>query len=171
MSAVLQMNLLPESNRLSHLKASQLSLPEQETLVGLALEILSLRYRPGVLIDQPDRLRDYLRLKLGELEHEVFAVILLDNRHRILCFEEMFRGTIDGASVHPREVVKIALQHNAAACVMTHNHPSGIAEPSQADLSMTLRLKEALALIDIRVLDHMIVTRESMVSLAERGQL
>ncbi len=114
-------------------------------------------------------MRDYLRLKFGELEYEIFTVIFLDTRHRIIRFEELFRGTIDGASVYPREVVKLALQCNAAATLFAHNQPSSVPEPSTADMAITRRLKEALALVDIRVLDHLIVTRESIVSLAERG--
>jgi DNA repair protein RadC len=115
--------------------------------------------------------RRYLTAKLRHQAHEVFACLFLDNRHRVICFEELFHGTIDGASVHPRQVVKRALYHNAAALILAHNHPSGIAEPSQADEQITLRLKEALALIDVRVLDHFIIGEGQVVSLAERGLL
>ncbi|MEN8131248.1 MAG: JAB domain-containing protein [Pseudomonadota bacterium] len=170
MSNVAQLNLLPESsNRLSHLKASQLSLPEQDHLILLALDVLSLRYQPGEVMDCPDRMRDYLRLRFGELEYEIFSVVFLDNRHRIIQFDELFRGTIDGCSVHSRIVVQRALECNAAAVILGHNHPSGVAEPSSADKTITHRLKEALALVDVRVLDHLIVTRGSIVSFAERG--
>jgi DNA repair protein RadC len=93
----------------------------------------------------------------------------MDNRHRVICFEEMFRGTIDGASVHPREIVKQALAHNAAAVILAHNHPSGVAEPSHADKALTQRLKEALSLVDIRVLDHFIVGDGQSLSFAESG--
>jgi DNA repair protein RadC len=110
-------------------------------------------------------------LKLSHLEHEVFSAIFLDNRHRILTYEEMFRGTIDGASVHPREVVKRAIQLNAAAVIFAHNHPSGIAEPSKADEAITKRLANALKLIDVRVLDHLIIAGADVVSFAERGLL
>jgi DNA repair protein RadC len=114
-------------------------------------------------------MRDYLRLRFGELEYEVFSVVFLDNRHRIIQFDELFRGTIDGCSVHPRIVVQRALECNAAAVILGHNHPSGVAEPSNADKTITHRLKEALALVDVRVLDHLIVTRGSIVSFAECG--
>jgi DNA repair protein RadC len=103
------------------------------------------------------------------LEHEVFCCLYLDKRHRLIQFEELFRGTIDGASVHPREIVKLALQRNSAAVIIAHNHPSGVAEPSQADEFITQRVKEALALVDIRLLDHIIVGDGACVSLAERG--
>jgi len=118
----------------------------------------------------PEDSKAYVKLQLATLEHEVFAVMFLDNRHRVIAFKQMFRGTIDGASVYPREVAKEALAHNAAAVIFAHNHPSGIAEPSQADKHITKRLKEALALIDVRVLDHLVVGEE-VVSFAERGLL
>src|SRR5699024_9745089 len=122
----------------------------------------------GVLSD-PDATRRYLALHLARLPHEVFACVFLDNRHRVIIFEEMFRGTIDGASVYPREVVKAALHYNAAAVVFAHNHPSGVAEPSRADRDITKRLTEALALVDIRVLDHFILAHDQYTSFAERG--
>jgi len=110
-----------------------------------------------------------LTIKLGALEHEMFCVLFLDKRHRLIEYVELFRGTIDGASVHPREVVKLALAKNAAALVLAHPHPSGVAEPSQADELITQRLKDALSLVDIRVLDHVIIAGGVAVSLAERG--
>ena len=122
-------------------------------------------------LDNPEVTRNYLISRLRHHQHEVFACLFLDNRHRIITFEELFHGTIDGASVHPREVIKRALQHNAAAVILAHNHPSGIAEPSRADVQITRRLVEALALVDIRVLDHLIIGDGEGVSLAERGQL
>lgn len=122
-------------------------------------------------LTSPERTRDYLQARLGGYPYEVFACLFLDNRHRVIEYEELFRGTIDGASVHPREVVRRALLHNAAALILAHNHPSGVAEPSQADNAITQRLKEALALIDVRVLDHIIVGAGEMTSLAERGLL
>lgn len=115
--------------------------------------------------------RAYLTACLRAYPHEVFGCLFLDNRHRVIAFEELFRGTLDGASVHPREVVKRALAHNAAALILAHNHPSGVSEPSRADEQITLRLKEALALVDIRVLDHFIIGDGHAVSLAERGML
>jgi len=120
-------------------------------------------------LTSPADTRRYLESRLRHLPHEVFACLFLDNRHRVICFEELFRGTIDGASVYPREVVKHALAHNAAALILAHNHPSGVAEPSQADRQITDHLKRALALVDIRVLDHIVVGEGEPVSLAERG--
>jgi DNA repair protein RadC len=125
----------------------------------------------GSALANPRATREFLRMRLRDLPHEVFAVVYLDNRHRVIGFEELFRGTIDGASVHPREVVKQALAKNAAAVILTHNHPSGLAEPSQADELITRRLKEALALVDIRVLDHLVVGDGVCESFAERGLL
>ena len=122
-------------------------------------------------LTSPDETKDFLQLHLSALEHETFTVIFLDNRHRIIDFENMFRGTIDGASVYPREVVKAALKHNAAAVILAHNHPSGVAEPSVADRSITQRLKDALHLVDVRVLDHFVVGSEEIISFAERGFL
>ncbi|MCK5859303.1 MAG: DNA repair protein RadC [Abyssibacter sp.] len=113
----------------------------------------------------------YLQAQLADRPHEVFCALFLDTRHRVITFEELFRGTIDGASVYPREVVKTALQHNAAAVILAHNHPSGIAEPSQADRHLTNRLRDALALVDIRVLDHVVIGQGEPVSFAERGWL
>ncbi|MCC5795928.1 MAG: DNA repair protein RadC [Methylophaga sp.] len=115
--------------------------------------------------------RQYLQRQLRHHPHEVFACLFLDNRHRMISFEPMFRGTIDGASVYPREVVKLALKLNAAAVIFAHNHPSGVAEPSQADIQITQRLRRALDLVDIRVLDHIIVGDQHSHSLAEHGQL
>ena len=122
-------------------------------------------------LENPETTRQFLASRLRHLPHEVFACLFLDNRHRVIVFEELFRGTIDGASVHPREVVRRALQHNAAAVILSHNHPSGVAEPSRADIQLTRRLMEALALIDVRVLDHIVVGDGNGVSFAERGLL
>lgn len=113
--------------------------------------------------------RQYLRARLRHYEHEVFACLYLDNQHRVVKLEELFSGTIDGAAVYPREVVKRCLHNNAAAVIFAHNHPSGIAEPSQADIGITVRLKAALNTIDVRVLDHIVVGRCEAVSFAERG--
>ena len=122
-------------------------------------------------MSSPRAVREFLAIKLGTLEHEIFAVLLLDTRHRLIDYVELFRGTINGASVHPREVVKLALARNAAALVLAHPHPSGSPEPSHADELITQRLKEALALVDIAVLDHVIVAGGETVSFAERGLL
>ncbi len=119
--------------------------------------------------NSPRATRDFLTARLRDRSYEVFCCLHLDNRHRLIAFDELFRGTIDGASVHPREVVKQALARNAAAVILAHNHPSGVAEPSQADELITQRLKEALALVDIRLLDHVIVGDGSCLSFAEKG--
>lgn len=125
----------------------------------------------GISLQNPDQTKNYLVSQLREYPHEVFACLFLDNRHRIIRFDKLFQGTINGASVHPREVVKQALHHNAAAVILAHNHPSGVAEPSQADQQITQLLKQALDLVDVRVLDHIIVGDGETVSLAERGML
>lgn len=122
-------------------------------------------------LESPQQVRDYLKARLRHEPHEIFACLFLDTRHRVLAFEALFHGTIDGASVYPRQVVKRALAHNAAAVILTHNHPSGIAEPSQADRLLTTRLKDALALVDVRVLDHFIVGDGEPLSMAEYGWL
>ena len=124
----------------------------------------------GDALCSPAQTRQFLQLQLADYPHEVFAVLFLDNRNRVIAFEKMFRGTIDGASVYPREVAKEALNNNAAAVIFAHNHPSGVAEPSHADETITARLKQALALVDIRVLDHFVIGDE-IVSFAERGLL
>ncbi len=121
------------------------------------------------VLTSPKSTRDYLMAQLRAYPHEVFACLFLNNRHHIISFDKMFNGTIDGASVYPREVVKRALGHNAAAVIFAHNHPSGIAEPSSADITLTRRLKTALELVDIRVLDHFVVGNSEAVSFAERG--
>jgi DNA repair protein RadC len=141
-----------------------------EEVLNAARSTINRRFRRGKALTSPDDSREFLRIRLAHLEHEVFAVLWLDNRHRVIAFEELFRGTIDGSSVHSREVVKSALGHNAAACIVAHNHPSGISEPSRADQAITRRLKEALALIEVRVLDH-IVVGEDCLSFADRGLL
>jgi DNA repair protein RadC len=142
-----------------------------EEIIAAAREHMSRRVRRGTSLSSPKATRDFLTLKLGSLEREVFAVIFLDKRHRLISYQEMFQGTIDGASVHPREVVKEALKQNAAAVILAHPHPSGVAEPSQADEFITQRLKDALSLVDIRVLDHIIVAGGDTISFAERGLL
>jgi len=144
-------------------------------LLQASLELSRRHYaelmQAGPPLSNPRATREYLRARLRDRDHEVFCCMFLDNRHRIIAFEEIFRGTIDGASVHPRDVVKLALARNAAAVILAHNHPSGIAEPSQADEMITGRLRDALALVDIRVLDHIVVGDGSTVSFAERGLL
>lgn len=127
--------------------------------------------RRGSVLESPQHTRHYLSLRLRDYPFEVFACLFLDNRHRVIEFEELFRGTIHGASVHPREVVKKALGHNAAAVIFAHNHPSGVAEPSTADQQITSQLVKALGLVDVRVLDHLVVGDGEIVSFAERGLL
>jgi DNA repair protein RadC len=139
------------------------------TALEMASRYLCAGMARGEALSDPDVTRRFLQLKLKHYAREVFACIFLDNQHRLLRYEELFFGTIDGASVHPREVVKRSLELNAAALILAHNHPSGIAEPSQADRRITERLKSALALVDIRVLDHLIVGDGEVTSFAELG--
>ncbi|OOG25715.1 hypothetical protein B1C78_06340 [Thioalkalivibrio denitrificans] len=141
-----------------------------QAVVEMARRHLSETLTRGDALGSPDDTRRYLSARLRDYPFEVFACLFLDNRHRVIAFEELFRGTIDGASVHPREVVRRALTHNAAAVILAHNHPSGVAEPSRSDEAVTWRLRDALALIDVRVLDHVVVGEE-LVSFAERGLL
>jgi DNA repair protein RadC len=140
-----------------------------------ALELARRHYREtlraGPAMNAPSATRQFLNAQLRDRPYEVFCCLHLDNRHRLIHFEELFRGTIDGASVHPREIVRQALRHNAAALIFAHNHPSGVAEASQADELITRRLRDALALVDIRVLDHLIIGDNSCLSFAERGLL
>lgn len=149
--------------------------PAKYAQLQAALEIARRTLREkldaGAALSGPGAVRDYLRLTLHARPHEVFVVVFLDAQHRVLASEELFRGTLTQTSVYPREVVKRALFHNAAAVILAHNHPSGVAEPSRADEYLTATLKTALALVDVRVLDHMIVGRGQVVSLAERGLL
>ena len=135
----------------------------------LALSILADRHRSLRVLGSADQTRSCLSLKLADRKDEVFGALFLDNRNRVIKLAELFQGTIDGASVYPRVVVERALALNAAAVVLFHNHPSGVAEPSQADEIITHRLREALALVDVRVLDHFVVTGGDSVSFAERG--
>ena len=140
-----------------------------QAVLELARRHLAESLMRGDALKNPAETRRYLTARLRDYPYEVFACLFLDTRHRVISYEELFRGTIDGASVHPREVVRRALQHNAAAVILAHNHPSGIAEPSDADRRITTRLQDALALIDIRVLDHIVIGDQSATSLAERG--
>lgn len=143
---------------------------DENDIIRQALEILDRRLRaPGQLFDSPAALPQFLRLLLAEKQHEVFLVILLDAQNRMIHSEELFRGTLTQTSVYPREIVKLALHHNAAGAVFCHNHPSGVAEPSRADEALTAELKIALALVEVRVLDHFIVGSADLMSFAERG--
>ena len=155
-----RLRLVERGNRFEGLAPEDITEPEAESLVDLALQVLAARNRKGQAIGSPTETRAYLRLRLAERPSEVFACLYLDTRHRVIALEELFQGTIDGASVHPREVVRRALECRAGAVILTHNHPSGVAEPSQADLRITQRLRDALSLVDVRVLDHVIVAAE-----------
>lgn len=144
---------------------------ELSAVVEMARRALAQRLAAAPVFDSPQTVKDYLQLQLAQREHEVFAVLFLDHQHRLLRLEELFRGTLSSTSVYPREVLKRALALNAAAVVLAHNHPSGVAEPSRADEHLTQQLKAALALVDVRVLDHLVVGRGTTVSFAERGLL
>ena len=140
-----------------------------QAVLEMARRHLGETLQRGDALRNPGDTRRYLRARLRGLPREVFTCLFLDNRHRVIACEELFQGTIDGATVHPREVVRRALHHNAAALILAHNHPSGVAEPSRADRSLTERLRQALALVDVRVLDHLVVGDGEEVSFAERG--
>jgi DNA repair protein RadC len=144
---------------------------ELSAVLELARRALKEQLRADSVLGSPGAVRDYLRLRIGTLEHEVFLAMLLDSQHRVLKCVELFRGTLTQTSVYPREVVKAALAANAAAVVFAHNHPSGVAQPSQADELLTRQLKEALSLVEIKVLDHFIVAGNQCLSFAERGLL
>ena len=137
----------------------------------LARRALGQRLREREVMDSPQALREYLQLHLAHKSHEVFAVLFLDQQHRLLALEELFRGTLSETSVYPREVLLRALHHHSAAVVLAHNHPSGSVQPSRADLALTRHLREALALVDVRVLDHLIVGPGQCLSMAEEGLL
>ena len=152
---------------------NHMSISNDDAIIESALKILESRISytsASPPLTSPQASKDYVKLQLATFEHEVFACLFMDNKHRVITFEKLFRGTIDGASVYPREVVKACLSHNAAAVIFAHNHPSGVSEPSKADERITKRLNDALALIDVRVLDHLIVGEE-VISFAERGLL
>ena len=155
----------------AHLGLGPAKYSQLQAVLEMGRRHLAEGLRRDSALESPQQVRDYLKARLRHEPHEVFACLFLDTRHRVLAFEALFHGTIDGASVYPRQVVKRALAHNAAAIILTHNHPSGVAEPSQADRLLTKRLKEALALVDVRVLDHFIVGEGEPVSMAEYGWL
>jgi len=155
------------------MNTNQIATCNEDAIIESALTILESRisytsHSPP--LTSPQASKDYVKLQLAHFEHEIFACVFMDNKNCVITFEKLFRGTIDGASVYPREVVKACLSHNAAAVIFAHNHPSGSSEPSKADKMITKRLNDALALIDVRVLDHLIVG-EDVTSFAERGLL
>jgi DNA repair protein RadC len=141
----------------------------REEVLHQARCLLGQRVRRGITVSTREAVKDYLRLQTGVLEHEVFCVLFLDAQHRIIALKQLFRGTVSQTSVYPREVVKEALSVNAAAVILAHNHPSGSVEPSRADEFLTQTLKTALALVDVRVLDHLVVAGADVCSFAERG--
>ncbi len=147
--------------------------PAKYALLQAALEIgrrfLDEKLKRGGSLTSPKQVSEYLTYQLRDQNREVFAIIYLDNRHQVIRYEELFYGTLNGATVHPREVVKSVLSHNAAAVIIAHNHPSGVAEPSQSDTAITKKLQEALQLIDVRLLDHLIIGDGEFVSLSDRG--
>ncbi|MEH4622111.1 DNA repair protein RadC [Phytobacter diazotrophicus] len=143
----------------------------ERLLIEQARKLLSATVRRGRTLKSPDEVRDFLLFTLALREQEVFGVLLLDNRNRVLLWRELFYGTLNQTTVYPREVVKLALQHNAAAVILVHNHPSGHPEASEADIALTRRLQQAMALIDVRIPDHFIVAGDHTVSMAERGLL
>ncbi|MDT7836641.1 RadC family protein [Aquabacterium sp. OR-4] len=144
---------------------------ELSAVIEMARRALGQRLAEQPVFESPQAVKDYLQLQLGHLAHEVFAVLFLDTQHRLIRLEELFRGSLSQTSVYPREVVKRALALNAGAVILAHNHPSGVAEPSRADEFLTQTLKSALALVDVRVLDHLVVGRGAVASFAERGLL
>lgn len=143
----------------------------EERVIDAARVVVERFVSKGMKLDRPERVREFLWLKLAGYDHEVFGAIFLDSQHRVIEYSELSHGTLDSASVYPREVVKAALHHNAGAVIFTHNHPSGESDPSDADRRITKLLKEALGLIEVRVLDHIVVGGSDSVSFAERGYL
>jgi len=169
---------LPTTNKIPHFVVCEKSGKYQAAkplteaqIIKAAKSLLNRRFKPGQALTSPELTRDWLRINLMGLEHEVFVCLFLDNQHQVIKHEEMFRGTIDGSSVYPREVAKRCLQLNAAAVMFAHNHPSGIAEPSHADKWITDKLKTALSLFDIRTLDHFIIGKDKPYSFVEHGLL
>lgn len=151
-----------------HKGLGQAKFVQMKAVVEMSRRYLDEKMRHGNVLTNASAVEDYLKLQLRNYPYEVFCCVFLDNKHRVIEFEELFRGTIDSASVHPREVIRRVIHHNAAAVIFSHNHPSGVAEPSQADLRITESLKKALSFIDVRVLDHFIIGDE-VVSFAQRG--
>ena len=166
--ALLQADLSSFSQRLG---LGPAKFAQLQAVLEMARRHLAEQLRRDSALESPQAVRDYLKALLRHEPHEVFGCLFLDSKHRVLAFEALFHGSIDSASVYPRQVVKRALAHNAAALILTHNHPSGVAEPSQADRVLTRRLKEALELVDVRVLDHFIVGDGEPLSMAEYGWL
>ena len=144
---------------------------DDDLIIAQAMSILESRAYAGSVLASPGAVRDYLKLRFADMEHEEFHIVYLTSQNRVIAMESVFRGTLSQTAVYPREIVKLALKHNAAAVIFAHNHPSGLAEPSRADELLTQTLKQALALVDIRVLDHFVVAGINITSFAERGLL
>jgi len=152
-------------------EGSEFRVAESQLILEKADQLISNRFRVGApVLDHPQRTRQFLRYHLGGREFEIFGLIHLDSRHRLIALEDLFRGTIDGTDVYPREVLKSALQHNSQALILFHNHPSGLPEPSAVDIGITRQLKDALAMVDVRLVDHMVVG-ETVYSFSEHGLL
>ena len=158
-------------NRFEQFSADQVLDCEKQTIVGLALKIVSQRVQTGNIYDNIDDVRNFVRLKSTEYQQEVFAVLFLTNRHALIAYEELFFGTVNCCSIYPREVAKRCLELNACSVVLTHNHPSGNAEPSHADIQITKTIRDILRVLDIRVLDHLIVGDSEVASMSEMGLL
>jgi DNA repair protein RadC len=159
----------PALNRVKGLGAAKSA--QFVAAIELARRSIDERLKQGAALTSPGAVRDYLRLSLASREHEVFVCIWVDAQHKVIAIDEAFRGTLTQTSVYPREIVKAALKANAAAVIFAHNHPSGVAQPSQSDELLTRNLKEALGLVDVKVLDHFIVAGNQAISFAERGLL
>lgn len=147
------------------------TLVSEDDILTMAKQLSRKRLSKGRSLSSPTEVKAHIRTLLQDYEHEVFAVLLLDIKHKVLGFHELFRGTLSSTTVHPRELVKLALEHNAAAVILSHNHPSGDPTPSKADVHMTEALREALALVDVKVLDHIVVGAKGVQSLAELGKI
>lgn len=157
------------NNRFRSLTPASLSRAEKSSVISLALSVLSQRSRPALSFATPEDIQRFVRLRLAGRRDEAFGIVYLNTRHRLIEMEEMFTGAVDKADVSPRTVVRKALQHNAAALILFHNHPSGVAEPGEADRDIATKLGRALELIDVRLLDHLVINDDAFVSLAERG--
>jgi len=158
-------------NKFEGLNPADLIEEEKDSVVALALAVIQEKHKPGIALKDVKQARDFFRLKLSELPNEVFAVLYLNNKHRILAYEELFQGTIDGAAIYPRVIAQRSLTLNSASIIIAHNHPSGDPEPSECDNKITQKITKSLKLLEIRVLDHIIVGTEGTVSMAERGLL
>jgi len=166
------MKLIPLQRKVDGVKFTDpLALVSDDRIINQAIAILQHRLQKGPLFGNPQSVKDYLRLQLAALEHEVFGILFLDAQMQLIERCDLFRGTVTQTSVYPREVVKIALRLNASSLIIYHNHPSGVCEPSRADEMLTQTLKSSLSLVDIKILDHLVVASQGVTSFAERGLL